>query len=115
MSPDSAAAWVRAHRPDATIFNPYNWGGYLIWALWPQYQVFVDGRTDLYGDAFLREYLNVQLGQSGFERILSAYGVDLIISYPNDGLAARLACSQEWEQVYRDEVAAIWQRQAISR
>lgn len=33
------------------IFHPYEWGGYLIWRLWPEVRVFVDGRgDDLYTD-----------------------------------------------------------------
>ena len=27
------------------LFNPYEWGGYLIWRLYPDYQVFIDSRT----------------------------------------------------------------------
>lgn len=43
------------------MFNSYDFGGYLVWALYPVMPVYVDGRTGLYGDAFLNEYLNTAL------------------------------------------------------
>jgi hypothetical protein len=109
--PVGAAAWIRQHRPRGEMFNPYNWGGYLIWELYPDYRVFVDGRTDLYGDAFLREYLRVQLARPGFEDTLAEYGVNLVLTYSDDALSAQLACDGGWEEVYRDEVAVIWVRE----
>ncbi|MBN1977758.1 MAG: hypothetical protein JW918_10180 [Anaerolineae bacterium] len=109
--PVDAAAWILENRPEGEMFNPYNWGGYLMWALWPEYRVFVDGRTDMYGDAFLREHMRVQLGQPGFEDTLLAYDVNLIVTYPDDALSARLECAGGWAEVYRDGVAVIWVRE----
>ncbi|HIE39274.1 MAG TPA: hypothetical protein EYH30_00830 [Anaerolineales bacterium] len=108
--PAGAAAWIRQHRPAGEMYNPYNWGGYLVWTLWPDYRVFVDGRTDLYGDAFLRQYLDVQLARPGFEMVLTDYDVNLILTYPDDILSAQLACRGGWEEVYRDAVAVVWTR-----
>jgi hypothetical protein len=108
--PVDAADWILENRPEGEMFNPYNWGGYLMWALWPEYRVFVDGRTDMYGDAFLREHRRVQLGQPGFEETLDEYKVDLIVTYPDDALSARLGCVGGWTEVYRDDVAVIWVR-----
>lgn len=49
--------FMRHNNPAGPLFNSYNIGGYLHYHLWPDYPVFVDGRTDLYNDAFLRTYL----------------------------------------------------------
>ncbi|MGH9566786.1 MAG: hypothetical protein ACRD4I_12425, partial [Candidatus Angelobacter sp.] len=51
--PSAAVSFLAANHPPAPLLNHYNWGGYLIWKLYPQYRVFVDGRADLYGDDFL--------------------------------------------------------------
>lgn len=113
--PVQAVAWIREHRPPGEIFNPYNWGGYLIWELWPDYRVFVDGRTDLYGDALLAEYLEIQRGEPGWETKLARYNVNLVLTYPDDALSARLECDRGWKLVYRDDMAVIWQRVAHSQ
>jgi hypothetical protein len=108
--PVDAAAWVLENRPKGEMFNPYNWGGYLIWSLYPHYGVFVDGRTDLYGDQLLRDYLSVQLGRPGYDEILARHKVGFVLTYPDDALSLQLACSGEWTEAYRDDVAVIWER-----
>ena len=113
--PVEAASWIRENRPEGEMFNPYNWGGYLIWSLYPDHRVFVDGRTDLYGDVFLHEYLKVQYARPGFEQILTDYDVNLVLTYPDDPLAAQLACSGGWREGYRDDVAAVWVREGSGR
>jgi hypothetical protein len=113
--PVDATAWILENRPQGEMFNPYNWGGYLIWSLYPHYRVFADGRTDLYGDEFLRRYLEVQLGRPGFQEALAEYNVNLVLTYPDDALSLRLDCVGGWEEVYRDDVAVIWAREDLER
>lgn len=52
LFPEQAAAFLRAGDYPRDLFVYYDWGGYAIWKLYPEYRVFVDGRADLYaGDA----------------------------------------------------------------
>ena len=103
--PVEAVEWIRTHRPAGKMFNHYNWGGYLIWRLWPDYRVFVDGRTYLYGDEFLlHQYMNAS------PETLDAWKVNLVLTRPDDPLVAHLACTDGWQETYHDEIAAIWTR-----
>src|SRR5207237_419419 len=43
--PAAAVSFIAAQRPSAPILNHYNWGGYSIWRLYPEYQVYIDGRA----------------------------------------------------------------------
>jgi hypothetical protein len=113
--PVDAVAWLVDNKPQGEIFNPYNWGGYLVWSLYPEYRVFVDGRTDLYGNEFLLQYLEVQSAQPGFEDILAEYDVNVILTYPDDVLSLRLGCVGGWEEVYQDDVAVIWVRRGAAQ
>jgi len=45
--PVRAVAFLKTHPADR-VFNHYDWGGYLIWKLYPETRVFIDGRADLY-------------------------------------------------------------------
>ena len=47
--PEQAVAFLRGSDQPRKIFVYYDWGGYAIWKLYPEYRVFVDGRADLYG------------------------------------------------------------------
>ncbi|MCI0393940.1 MAG: hypothetical protein L0332_09975 [Chloroflexi bacterium] len=105
--PVAAVAYLRQVNPPGPLFNSYNWGGYVIWAL-PQYPVYVDGRTDLYGDDFLRDdYLAVILGQDGWQETLDEYGVNLLLIEPETPLARLAAGEPGWRPVYEDEMAVV--------
>jgi hypothetical protein len=56
--PVDAVAFIKQKSPPGRLFNSYNWGGYLLWEL-PEYPVFIDGRTDLYNDDVISQWLQV--------------------------------------------------------
>jgi len=45
VRPSGAAEFILAHHITGPMFNTYEQGGYLIWRLWPQERVFIDGRA----------------------------------------------------------------------
>ena len=109
--PLDAVEWIQEHRPAGPMFNSYNWGGYLIWHLWPDYQVFVDGRTDLYGDELLSQYLHVRFARSGFQEVLDEYGISFVLVEAGGFTDSFLALyDDEWTMAYSDEVAVIYLR-----
>jgi hypothetical protein len=112
--PLGAVEYVRAARPAGPMLNSYNWGGYLIWTLYPDYRVFVDGRTDLYDDAFLREYLDVAMARPEWSKVLERYGVNLILVERDGPLAMFLQTAGQgygWRLAYGDAQAAVFVRQ----
>lgn len=108
--PVEAADWIEANRPGGLMYNSYNWGGYLIWRLWPDYPVYVDGRADVYGDEFLREYLKIALAEPGFESKLAGHGVGFVVVEADSVLSPVLAISEQWAVAYRDMQAVIYVR-----
>lgn len=108
--PRQAVTFLETEQPAGPMFNSYNWGGYLIYRLWPDYRVFVDGRTDLYDDAFLREYLNTARTGPGWREPLERYGINLVFIEHDSLLANALREEPGWLEVYRDEQAALFRR-----
>ncbi|MFZ0547656.1 MAG: hypothetical protein WAM60_19570, partial [Candidatus Promineifilaceae bacterium] len=109
--PVAAIDYLRETEPPGPIFNNYNWGGYIVWKL-PQYPVFVDGRTDLYGDELLREYLGTIFANDGWRETLDKYGVNLVFVETGTPLAHELQQEPGWEQLYDDDMAVIFARGA---
>jgi hypothetical protein len=109
--PVDAAAFVQRTQPAGKLFNSYNFGGYLLWALYPDYPVYVDGRTDLYDDKFLRGYLSVMAGRPGYEATLDNYGVNVVLVEADALLGDRLAEDPHWRKAYSDSVAAVYERE----
>ncbi|NLE44957.1 MAG: hypothetical protein GX620_09575 [Chloroflexi bacterium] len=108
--PVGAVEWIAENRPAGEMFNHYNWGGYLIWKLWPEHRVFVDGRTDLYGDEILREYMAIQTARPDALQLLDAYGVSFVLTGAHDALSVRLDCQPDWVLRYEDDLSSLWQR-----
>ena len=108
--PVEAVRFIRANHLPGPMFNSYNWGGYLIWHLYPDYPVFIDGRTDLYDDEFIREYVKVTLARPGWREVLDQYSVNFILIESDSILAAFLEEGDEWQRIYADDIASIFQR-----
>jgi hypothetical protein len=91
--PIRAVEYLRTVKPEGRLFNTYNWGGYLLWAL-PEYPVFIDGRTDLYSDEVINQWLQVMRAEPGWKQVLDRV----------------LAHDPSWISVYEDDQAVIFER-----
>jgi hypothetical protein len=110
--PLEAMQFIRDNNLPGPMFNSYNWGGYLIWHLYPDYPVFIDGRTDLYDDEFIREYVKITLAKPGWREVLDQYSVNFILIESDSILAAFLAEGNEWQSVHADTIATVFLRNA---
>lgn len=109
--PKAAVDWIAENHPEGNIFNSYYWGGYIIWRLYPQYQVYVDGRAfDVYGDKFLYDYMDIYRAQSNWEEALDKQAVRLVVVDPKSGLASALRQSSGWEIVYEDQLSVLFDK-----
>jgi hypothetical protein len=108
LYPLDALSYVDAHGLRAQrMYNSYNWGGYL---LWRGYRVFIDGRADVYLDAFMDEYVLAYQLAGNWRRPLDRYQVDYVLVEADIPFAMLLDESADWTQVYRDAQAEIFQR-----
>ena len=107
--PVEAAAFLQDELPPGTLFNSYNWGGYLIWAA-PSHPVYVDSRADLMGDPLLLRFLSIYTAQPGWQEKLAQDQIDTIFVESGSPLALLLSDDSGWEPVYRDDLAVIFTR-----
>ena len=107
LMPAEAVEYLRDNQPQRELFNSYNWGGYVLWGLHPEYLSFVDGRTDLFDDAVLEEYLDAWRGNDGWQEILGNWGVQTVLIETDSPLARELL-RDGWTAVYEDEQATVF-------
>lgn len=93
------------------IFADDEWGDYLIYRLYPENRVFIDGRLDFYGSKFSQVCDDVMNVRYGWEKNLEQYHVNTILLSPNTALASTLKESRRWRPVYDDGVAIVFQDQ----
>jgi hypothetical protein len=102
--PQAALAKLKSD-PGARVFTNDEWGDYLIYS---GRKVFVDGRSDFYGDEFENKYIDVLNVKYGWEKTLGKFGVDTILMPPNAPLTGALKESSRWRVVYDDGIAVVF-------
>jgi hypothetical protein len=106
QQPLGAIAYLKETRPNGPLFNSYTWGGYLIWDVWPQYLTYVDGRTDLFNDQVLSEYLTIWNGDAGWQDLLGSSGVRLALVEPYAPAVDEMTAAG-WRLLYSDQQAVV--------
>ena len=106
--PAAAVAYLDAHPTPGPIFNHYDWGGYLIWRLYPRACVFIDGRADVYGGRFLDQFANTYQLTNNWRQTLAQWQVGTVILPPESALAAALRLEPGWSLRYSDVQAEIF-------
>ena len=105
--PADAVAFLHRHPPSGPIFNHYDWGGYLIWKLYPSTPVFIDGRADLYGAKLFHDFANAYELKGSWQQILQSWGIQTVLVPPDSALAVGLQNAPGWTVSYRDSQAMI--------
>ncbi len=106
-APIGAAAYLQNNATPGRLFNSYNFGGYLAWTLYPNHLIYVDGRTDLYDDDFLNEYLNAYQAGSDWQTAFAKYDIGTVLVEPGAPIARELTRTPGWAIRYSDPVAVV--------
>jgi hypothetical protein len=103
FAPTAAVAFVEQQQVTGPVFNDYEFGGYLIFS---GIAPFVDGRADMYGDAFLRRYADV----AALPAILDEYRIAWTLLDPHDPRTALLDHLPGWQRIHSDDIAVVHRR-----
>ena len=104
ISPIAATATARSLGVTGSVFNSYAFGGYLIFV---GIAPFIDGRADMYGDAFLHRYAKAEAGE-GLRELLTEYRLAWAIVQPELASSRVLARLPDWRKIYSDEFAIVY-------
>ena len=106
--PVQAVQWLEVHHPQGNMLSEYNWGGYLAWFA-RDYPVFVDGRTDLFGDDIINQWIQVVQANDGWQSVINKWNVKLIL-VQSDRPIVRLLDENGWKQLYKDNQSILFGR-----
>ncbi len=82
------------------VFTSDQWGDYLIYRFGPSQRVFMDGRSDFYGDELVGIYQHIMSAQYDWESDLKRFGVEAVMLKPDAPLAAVLKESPHWKLLF---------------
>jgi hypothetical protein len=94
------------------VFSTDDWSGYVIYRLYPNVRVFLDGRSDYYGPELGEEFSGMMSAKAGWEDRLKKYKVETILVPKDSILSIAMKGSSQWRCIYKDDVAAIYRPSA---
>lgn len=105
------------------MFNDYNYGGYMLYELYPKQHIFIDGRSDVYRCCEMRSYQELStekyLSDSAYRKFLNSFWDKYDISFAvlsvqkHDvmrRIASLLNTDPNWSLVFWDDDAQIFVR-----
>jgi len=104
--PVHAVEAVKAKGWTGPLYNDFNWGGYLIWAL--RQPVSIDGRTNVYGDEQLNRSYATWNAQPGWDSDPDLQKANLVIAPVNAPLTQLLRMDRRFEVAYEDKLAVVF-------
>jgi hypothetical protein len=90
----------------ARLLTTDQWGDYIIYSFYPRQKVFIDGRSDFYGESLGTEYLHLLQGAYDWRSILNRWRFDAALLPVEWPLAQMLKLDPSW-QVIKDDCHAI--------
>jgi hypothetical protein len=110
IAPTAAVNFLRSNPLQGNMFNNDEIGDYVIYWLYPKYKVFMDGRSDMYGESILKEYSKVIAIEADWKDVLDKYDINYIFYYTDSVLVRHLLMDEGWRRIYVDNVASIFLR-----
>ena len=107
--PVEAVKAIRERGYAGPIFNDYNWGGYLIWAL--RQPVSLDGRANFYGNAAIERSIATWSAHKDWATDPDLKSARLVIGPAQSALMQVLRLDPHYQLVYEDKVAAVFVHQ----
>jgi hypothetical protein len=114
-----AVRYLKEKPIPGNIFNSIRYGGYLIWHLFPDKKVYIDGRLIIRSERFFSEYLNVldnpELFSSLMDRHDITHAVLPIAIFPRYMLLVKwLYKSHMWDLVFVNGESVIFIRNNVN-
>lgn len=105
VTPAAALAQVPAELRSQPVFNDYDYGGYLIFSDVP---TFIDGRADMFGDAFTADYMRAEAGDARrLAALLDNHSVAWTLLRPQSPAVRWLDSQPAWRRLHADGQAVV--------
>lgn len=104
--PEAAVHEIQAKGYTGPLYNDFNWGGYLIWAL--RMPVSIDGRAAFYGDDAIDRSNNTWSGTPDWQSDPQLKSAGLVIGPVKMPLTQLLRTDPHYKLVYEDKLAAVF-------
>jgi len=113
--PRGAAAVMANSKHPGNVITEYDWGGYLIYKLYPEWKVGIDGRADVHGDATMDLHYQLLNALPGWQEIADFFKADYIVTRKDGLLSIALSNDPRWELLFEGDVEKVFAARSIPR
>jgi hypothetical protein len=107
----AALSALPANLKGQPVLNSYAFGGYLVF---DGVKPYVDGRADLFGDAFLNNYARIARGDSeALNQALSRDHIGWTLFAPEQGASTAMDALPGWRRIYADSRVVVHARTGL--
>jgi len=124
--PIGSVARLKATNFRGNIYNPDQFGGFLIWSFYPERRALTDGRNELF-HTYIDEYAKARVDSRAWRALLAKYRIDVAVDEDRGTIDAVDAVTKqrraipasnaywpprEWALIARDDVSMVFARRA---
>jgi hypothetical protein len=118
----AATDFLRDAEVGGRLLTEYEWASYAIHQLWPRVTVFIDSRSEVYGEALLAEFRRLKKVESAARESLDRHDVEIVLVHqiPYPGVATRnrelLAVIEDdprWGLLFVDDRSVLYARRDL--
>lgn len=117
VMPVGGVEFLKLNHIPGNMFNSYEWGGYLLWKLYPEYKVMIDGRGGMaYPEEVFRDLNEAVWVDDKWRAVMDKYKINFVITNKilekvfSQRLPSNLRNSPDWVLIYEDAVENIFIR-----
>lgn len=111
--PEPATAFVATAKPVGNMWNFWPFGGYLIWRLYPEHRVLIDGRIGFVHDReLIYDVLASDQSPDAWSKLDARYDFQWAMCASNEvrRTCTPIARSSEWRMVFLDSMSTVYVR-----
>jgi len=107
--PIHAVRFLKLNMIKGNILLPFEWGEYVIWKLYPDNRVSIDGRfRTVYPESVLDDHLRKLADGSHFKTVLDKYETDIILARRSPHFIEMIESPKKWIYIYSDQTSLIF-------
>jgi tetratricopeptide (TPR) repeat protein len=108
IQPKEAFDFIQKNKPKGNLLNEYAGGSELIWYLYPQYKVFIDGRAaNVYDADYYWHYLNLN-NETIFKTLTDRYDLQIMLGPITWDIGKNIASRKDWSLVFFDNYSSVY-------
>ena len=118
-SAQNGTDFIKINNIQGPVFNNFDIGSYLVWQLYPNQKVFVEGRPEAYPVGFFENiYKPMQRDQKVWQEMSEKYGINYVFFAHTDmtewgeEFLTRISKDKEWPMVFLNDSAVVFLKNA---